>query len=283
MANKKEIKQHIDSVSDIRTITNAMYLIASTKLRRAKDDLQKARPCFSALEKTMNAIAADSYAKSNKYFRTIGKRAGIIVITADKGLAGAYNYNVIRKTLALLQEMPQALLFPIGAYGRQYFKKHNVEICENFLFSNEGNTLHNARRISEELLLRYDGDELSQLFIVYTDFTGGLGSEVAVKKLLPFTYEEKGETTRHEFFPSVKEVIEGIVTDYVTGYLYGALTDSFCSEQNARMTAMDSANKNAEKLLEELSVKYGHIRQNNITQEIIEVSAGAKRQRQKGE
>ena len=130
---------------------------------------------------------------------------------------------------------------------------------------------------------RYDGDELSELYVVFTDFIGGLTSEVKVKKLLPFTYEEDESQPDHEFFPSVKEVIQGIVPDYVTGYMYGALTDSFCSEQNARMTAMDSANKNAEKLLEELSVKYDHIRQNNITQEIIEVSAGANRQRQKGE
>ena len=283
MANKKEVKQHIDSISDIRTITNAMYLIASTKLRRAKENLKNARPCFNALEKTMHFLATDNYAKNTKYFRTAGEKPGIVVITADKGLAGAYNYNVIRRTLALLEEMPEAIIFPVGTYGRQYFIKHNANVCEGFIFSSEGHTLRNARRMCEELMQKYDDNVLNEIHVVFTDFTGGLSSAVKVKKLLPFTYEEDESAPRHDFFPSVKEVVQGIVPDYVKEYLYGAMTDSFCSEQNARMTAMDSANRNAEKLLEELSVKYDHIRQNTITQEIIEVSAGTARQRNKGE
>lgn len=282
MANKKEVRQHIESVSDIGMITNAMYLIASTKLRRAKESLSNARPYFNALKQTMHALSADKQAQKSSYFRTEGDKNAFVVITGDKGLAGAYNYNVIRSVLPLLENNEKALLFPIGAYGKQYFIKHGYNVKEDFSFSSERGVLHSARIIGGILTDMYDRNEINEIFIVYTDFSGGMDSTVKIRKLLPFEGEEQDDLPR-EFYPSAQEVMKNVVPEYVIGYLYGAMTDGFCSEQNARMTAMDAANKNAEKLLEELSVKYDHIRQNSITQEIIEVSAGTARQRNKGE
>ncbi len=281
MANKKEVKQHIDSVSDIKLITNVMYLIASTKLRRAKEDLKNARGCFTALDTFMNRLAGDKRTANNPYFTTAPvRKRGIVVITADKGLAGAYNYNVIRKTLGLITETPEAELYVMGAYGKRFFTKHKLNVVEDFTCSPEGGTLHKARQIGELLFERYKAGDLTEIYVVYSDFSGGMSTEVKVKKLLPIESEEQTEE-EYEFFPSLKEAMDGIVPEYLTGYMYGAITDAFCSEQNSRMTAMDAANRNAEKIMDELSVKYDHIRQNSITQEIIEVSAGVNRQRQK--
>ncbi len=280
MANKKEVKQHISSVSDIRMITNAMYLIASTKLRRAKIDLENARYSFTALEAIITRMAADDRTNEYRFFHpTAEQKPGIVVITADKGLAGPYNYNVIRKVLSM-PCIQNAKLFVVGNYGRQYFKKHEANMAQNFVFSAEGHALRTARAICRILMEEFIADELTEIHVVYTDYSGGMTSEVKTKKLLPF--ERGAQKERYEFFPSIQEVLDGIVPEYLTDFLQGALTDSYCSEQHARMTAMDAANRNAEKLLDELSVKYDRIRQNTITQEIIEVSAGAKRQRQKG-
>ena len=280
MANKKEVKSHIESISEIETLTSAMYMIASTKLRRAKTELANARACFSALQEVMPAFTSGKEAAKSRYLREAAeKKVGIVVITADKGLAGAYNYNVIRKTNALLSEYEDARLFVAGEYGRQYFTKHDATVEKDFSFGTEGHVLRTARNITDILLQKF-GNELTDIYVVYTDFSSGMSAEVKAVRLLPL---EKGDGGETEFFPSAEEVLRKIVPGYLTFFLYGAIVDSYCCEQNARMTAMDAANRNAEKLIDELSVKYDHIRQNSITQEIIEVSAGVNRQRQKGE
>lgn len=281
MANKKEIKSHIESISEIETLTSAMYMIASTKLRRAKTELNNVRAYFSALQEIMPAFTSAKEIQKSHYLReTKEKRVGIVVITADKGLAGAYNYNVIRKTNALLSENEDARLFIIGEYGRQYYTKHGAAVEKDFSFGAEGHVLRTSRKITDILLQEFDDGKLTDIYVVYTDFSSGMSADVKAERLLPL---EKGAEEETEFFPSAEEVLRKIVPEYLTFFLYGAIVDSYCCEQNARMTAMDAANRNAEKLIEELSVKYDHIRQNSITQEIIEVSAGVNRQRQKGE
>lgn len=284
MANKKEVKSHIESVSEIQTLTGAMYLIASTKLRRAKTDLKNARGCFSALHSVLPVLSSDKEVKKSRYFRKNETGSvGFVVITADKGLAGSYNYNVIRKTNALIEEHERTKLFVVGDYGRQYYAKHKAEMQEGFSFSSEGHVLRTARDVGDILLEQFDKGELSEVYVVFTDFSGGMSAEVRAERLLPLPCEEGVSENKTEFFPSAEEAVRSVVPTYVSIFLYGAITDSFCCEQNARMTAMDAANRNAEKLIDELSVKYDHIRQNTITQEIIEVSAGVNRQRQKGE
>ncbi len=281
MANKKEVKSHIESISEIETLTSAMYMIASTKLRRAKTNLKYARPCFAALKEVMPAFTSGKEAAKSRYLHEAAdKKVGVVVITADKGLAGAYNYNVIRKTNALRSEFKDVRLFVVGEYGRQYFTKHDAVVEKDFSFGTEGYLLRTDRSMTEILLKKFDDGELTDIYVVYTDFSGGMSAEVKAERILPL---EKGEEDGIEFFPSAEEVLRKVVPEYVALFLYGAIVDSYCCEQNARMTAMDAANRNAEKLIDELSVKYDHIRQNSITQEIIEVSADVNRQRQKGE
>lgn len=297
MATTKEIKNHISSVKDTQKITNAMYLIASTKLRKAKGELDLTRPYFQGLQDEIKRIFRIAEDVENKYFYPItGEHEfpgsyGYLVITADKGLAGAYNQNVIKEAMRLMSEHENPKLYVVGEYGRHYFTSHNIPIEQSFLYTAQNPTISRARALSRILLDLFDRGELSKIFIIYTDMKNAMNSQACSARLLPFhraqfiipDNHEKKVKTPFEFVPSIETVLDNIVPSYVTGFIYSALIDSFCSEQNARMNAMDSANRNAQKLLDELSVEYNHIRQSAITQEITEVSSGAKSMKRKTE
>ena len=294
MAGTKEIKSHIDSVRETRKITNAMYLIASTKLRRARQELENTRPYFEALRGEIKRIFRTANDVDSRYFFPTGDDTplegtyGCLVITADKGLAGAYNQNAIRRALELLEQHPDTKLFVVGEYGRRYFAQRQIPIEHSFLYTAQNPTMARAREISALLLDGYDRGELKQIFVVYTDMASAMSFQARSTRLLPFhrTYfappdGERAVTEPFEFLPSVTAVLDSMMASYVSGFIYSALIDSFCCEQNARMTAMDSANQNAEGLLGELSLQYNRVRQSGITQEITEISAGAAAQRQK--
>lgn len=288
MANTSEIKNRISSVEDTYKITNAMYLIASTKLRKAKSDLDKTRPYFDALRNEIKRIFRTVEDVDSKYFypedtSEINKGTyGILVITSDKGLAGAYNQNVIKETLKLINDHNDYKLFVVGQYGRHYFNRHNIPIEKSFLYTAQNPTIARAREISTIMLEMFNKDELSKIFVIYTDMKNELNEEATSTRLLPFhrTYfkekDEKPIKTKFEFRPDINRILNTAMPSYITGFIYSALVDSFCSEQNARMIAMNNANDNARKILGELNKEYNHVRQSLITREITEISAGAK-------
>ena len=294
MPSAREIRVRMNSIQQTRKITNAMYLISSAKLRKAKQEWDQTRPYFQALKAEVKRIFRTSgHVQSRYLYPDEGELPpngtyGFLVITADKGLAGAYNQNVLKEAHRLLQEHPQTKLFVVGEYGRQYFQRHQVPIERSFLYTAQNPTMQRAREITAELLDRFDKGELQKIFVIYTDMKNSLTENVSATRILPFhrsaftaPTDEKRITEPFEFFPSVTQVLENIVPSYVSGFIYSALIDSFCSEQSARMNAMNSANENAEKMLGELALAYNRIRQAAITQEITEVSAGARAQKRK--
>ena len=270
MASMKEIREHIASIQSTQKVTNAMYLIASTKMRRAKEDLAKTRPFFDAVSTQIEQIFqhageiespylyrgnADDLAQPGTY--------AYLVVTADRGLAGAYNR-----------------LFVVGGNGRHFFSGHGVPVEKSFRYDAQSPTLRRAREITAKLLDLFDRGEISKLFIIYTDLGNGVDMDVRTVRLLPledehFVKEETGEKPIR-FEPSAEEVLARVVPAYITGFLYSAMVDSFCAEQNARASAMDSANQNEDDMLRELQLEYNHERQGAITSEITEVSAGAR-------
>ena len=294
MPSAREIRVRMNSIQQTRKITNAMYLISSAKLRKAKQEWDQTRPYFQALKAEVKRIFRTSgHVESRYLYPDEGELPpdgtyGFLVITADKGLAGAYNQNVLKEAHRLMQEHPQTKLFVVGEYGRQYFQRHQVPIERSFLNTAQNPTMQRAREITAELLDRFDKGELQKIFVIYTDMKNSLTENVSATRILPFhrsaftaPTDEKRITEPFEFFPSVTQVLENIVPSYVSGFIYSALIDSFCSEQSARMNAMNSANENAEKMLGELALAYNRIRQAAITQEITEVSAGARAQKRK--
>ena len=295
MAGTKELKTHIESVGETRKITNAMYLIASTKLRRARQELDRTRPYFEALRGEIRRIFRTAYNVDSRFFYPMGSDAplkgtyGCLLITADKGLAGAYNQNAIRVAQELLERHPDTKLFVVGEYGRRFFDQRKIPIEHSFLYTAQNPTMARAREISALLLDGFEKDELDKIYVVYTDMGNGMDFQARCTRVLPFhrthfadsALVEPPVTTPFEVLPSVQAVLDSMMPSYVSGFMYSALIDSFCCEQQARMTAMDSANQNAEKLLGELSLEFNRVRQSAITQEITEVSAGARAQRKK--
>ena len=171
--------------------------------------------------------------------------------------------------------------------GRRFFSHRNIPIEHSFLYTAQNPTMARAREISALLLDRYDHGELQKIFLVYTDMENAASFQARSTRLLPFhrthfsVEAEEPITESFEFLPDPRAVLDSMMPSYVSGFIYSALIDSFCCEQNARMTAMDNADRNAEKLLGELSLQYNRVRQAAITQEITEISAGARAQRQK--
>ena len=211
-----------------------------------------------------------------------------LVITADKGLAGMYNQNVLKEAEKLRTTHPDTKFFVVGEYGRQYFARHKIPVERSFLYTAQNPTMQRAREISEILLALFDKGTVQKIFVVYTDMKNSMTEEAKTERLLPFhrkvfasNQTEKQVKTPFEFAPSVGEVLDTIIPSYVSGYIYSALVDSFCSEQNARMEAMNAAGQNAEKILSSLSVEYNRLRQAAITREITEISSGAKAQKRK--
>lgn len=297
MANTKEIKNHIKSVRDTQKITNAMYLIASTKMRKAKMDLDRTRPYFRALQDEIKRIFRITENVESRYFYpaegspALNGTYACLVITADKGLAGTYNQNAIREAEKLLSQHPDTKLFVVGEYGRQYFSQHKIPVERSFLYTAQNPTLDRAREISAILLELFDSGEVEKIYVVYTDMKNSIDEEAKSTRLLPFHRKqftsaisnEKAVTVPFEFTPSIGAVLDNMMQSYVSGFIYSALVDSFCSEHNARMAAMNTANQNAEELLAALSVQYNRLRQTAITQEITEISSGAKAQKRKQE
>ena len=294
MANTKELKDRIKSVRDTQKITNAMYLIASTKMRKAKTELDQTRPYFDALKSEIKRIFRTVRDVKSRYFYPddgepqLDGTYACLVITADKGLAGMYNQNVLKEAEKLRTTHPDTKFFVVGEYGRQYFARHKIPVERSFLYTAQNPTMQRAREISEILLALFDKGTVQKIFVVYTDMKNSMTEEAKTERLLPFHRKvfasdqtEKQVKTPFEFTPSVGEVLDTIIPSYVSGYIYSALVDSFCSEQNARMEAMHAAGQNAEKILSALSLEYDRLRQAAITREIIEISSGAKAQKRK--
>lgn len=291
MPGAKEIKNRIESVKDTQKIAKAMYLISSTKMQKAKAELDGTRPYFLALKREIGRIfdnfedIESDYFYSKDYKSATDKPDACLVITADKGLAGAYNQNAIREAEKLLEINPETKLFVVGEYGRQYFLRHNVPIEQSFLYTAQNPTMGRAREICRTLLDLYASKAADEIYIVYTDLKRDISQSAETVRLLPLERGDfKGSASKNggfEFWPDAKKVLESIVPAFLTGFIYSALVDSFCSEQNARMTAMSASDNNAQEIISSLSVQYNRVRQADITREITEVSAGAKAQRAK--
>ena len=298
MANMNEIKDRISGIKDIMKITNAMYLISSTKLRKARKNFEATRPYFDAITHEIKRIFRIDENVPSRYFYPKGVieelegTYGYLVITADKGLAGAYNQNVIKEAVKMLNDHEDNLLFVVGECGRHYFTTHHIPIEQSFRYTAQNPTLHRAREITTALLDKYDKGEITKMYVIFTDYQNSFTEEAQVMRLLPFHKAdfkvppppgEKKVKTPFKFMPNLSEVLDNTVESYVLGIVYGALVDSFASEQSARMNAMDSANRNSQEILNDLKVQYNHTRQAMITQEITEISAGAKAMKRKRE
>ena len=292
MANIKEIRDRIESVGDTMKITNAMYLISSTKLRKARKMLTDTEPFFFSTKAMIERVVShlpegtrNIFLETRKDIPESERKRGYIIFTDDKGLAGAYNHNVLKLAEEHIHgDGDKWKLFVIGELGRYHFTSRNMDIEESFMFTSQNPTLHRARKIAAEILEYYYDRKIDEFYVIYTTMKGAT-CEARFEKLLPLDFIEEIRKEApppgimlEEFLmePSPSAILDNIVPNYVTGFIYGALVEAFCSVQSSRMQAMDNANKNAEKMISELKKSYNRQRQAQITQEITEVVSGAK-------
>ena len=282
MAGLREIQGRIRSIEDTRKITGAMYMISSTKLKKAKKDLEKTEPYFYMLQSTIERIMRHLPEMEHPYFEDTSKEASRI------GLAGAYNHNVLKLAQQFLDcAGKQVSLFVVGELGRQYFAGRKIPIAENFTYTVQDPTFDRARWICNILIEKYMTGEIEELHVIYTRMENSMLCQAEDKKLLPLSGKQlpapPADVYQEEFKlePSARDAVDMIVPNYLAGFIYGALVEAFCSEQNDRMLAMEAATDNADKLLHDLNILYNRARQAQITQEITEVSSGARAQRKK--
>lgn len=297
MANAREIQSRIKSIKDTMKITNAMYMISTTKLRKAKEKLEHVEPYFFRLENAMARILRHMPDIEHRYFKDTSSiphdklKVGYIVVTADKGMAGAYNHNVIKKAEQLMAENPSGKLYVVGQIGLHYFEKKGINVSTVFTYTAQDPNLNRARNIAEYIIERYAQDKLDEVYIIYTRMVSSAAVETDVQQLLPLKkhqFQNKvaaipGIFSNEEMalYPSPERVVSSIGRGFVTGYIYGALVESFASEQNSRVMAMEAATNSAKEMLKELQIVYNRARQAAITQEITEVIGGAKAQKNK--
>lgn len=285
MANMRDIQLRMKSIGQTLQITNAMKLISTSKLRRAKLQLEVTEPYYDRIRETMGDIVRRSGDVPYRYFgqraRKKGRHRAYLIITSDKGFAGGFNHNIIRLAEDSCSASGTDFLMLIGNIGKRYFIRKNYPILENFAFTAKVPTVYDAKEISDYILTQFDTGIIDEFHVVYTRMYSSVKLVPEVLKLLPL---EKDEFTAIEdnplnndltYMPSAEVLLDTLVPKYLAGVVYGAMVESFASEQSARMTAMDNASKNAEEMLERLQVTYNRVRQAAITQEITEIVAGA--------
>lgn len=289
MASIKEIRTHIKSVEQTLKITNAMYLISSSNLRKARKQLTDVEPYFMKIEATISDILHHSPEISHIFFdkrpgvQPEDRKIGYIVITGDKGLAGAYNHNILKLAEQKMSESAHTSLFVVGQVGRSYFQEHGVPIDVEFLYTAQDPNMGRARDMAELMLDLYLEERLDEVYIIFTKMVNSFQMEPTIHKLLPLDpdvfpeYDKNRDTYNRDvvYVPSVKAVMDRLVPGYVKGDIFGALVESYCSEQNSRMAAMKSSSDNARAMLQTLNLSYNRARQAAITQEITEVVGGA--------
>ena len=290
MANAREIQGRMKSIKDTMKITNAMYMVSSSKLQKARRDLKNTEPFFYLIQDSLAKILDAAPEAGNRFFDTRDfkskkdKTVGYLVITADKGLAGAYNHNVIKLAEKLAENEEKDMLFVVGQLGRHYFESKSIPIDYNFNYTAQNPTMNRARHIAGVLSKLFLQNKIDEVYVVYTRMVNSMTVEATSQKILPL---QKGSIKMQEnelvekyenaaFLPDAQTVFNKIVPDYLTGFIYGALVESYCSEHNARMMAMQTATDSAKEMIRDLSIQFNRARQAAITQEITEVVGGSK-------
>ena len=278
-AGMRDVKRRIKSVESTMQITKAMQLVASSKLRRAKERVETARPYFNTLYDTICVMAANNRDKTSVYTkpRTVN-RIAYVVIAGDRGLAGGYNSNLFKFAVNYMDK-EKALVIPVGKRSAEYFSRRDYAYRLTDYTAVESLDLERCFELARLVTELFRSGEVDEVQLIYTEFVSMLAQEPVSRKILPlsFTLEEAGQASgvgMAEFDPSIGDVLAHIIPQFVGGMIYGAVSESFASEQGARRTAMEAASDNAEEMIASLSLMYNRARQGAITQEITEISAG---------
>ncbi|HEU5057316.1 MAG TPA: ATP synthase F1 subunit gamma [Kofleriaceae bacterium] len=285
MPSLKAIRKRIGSVKNTQKITRAMKLVAAARLRRAQDAIIAARPYSNALERVVAELADRAGREAHPLLadRT-GRRAQVVVMTSDRGLAGSFNTQVLRRTEALinedLAEWDEVALRLVGRKGNEYFKRRDATIASYMPAGQQGGPLALSRELANFVVTDFLEEKVDRVYLIYSEFKSAMSQKPVVTQLLPLKPRvlAEGEVQRAGDFiyePSKEELLEHLLPLYIQNGLYRASLESVASELGARMSAMDSATRNAGEMIDRLTLQYNRARQAAITKELLEIIGGA--------
>lgn len=282
MASLRDIKGRITSTKKTMQITKAMHMVSASKLARAEENAKSFYPYMDKMQEVVASIALGSKGVRHPMLESRPvKKTGYLVITSDRGLAGAYNSNVLRAVLRQIQERHKSTdeytVIAIGRMGRDFFKKRNMPVLKEITGLADQPVFSDIKDIASQAVAMFADGAYDELYMYYNHFVSAISQELAVRKLLPLTDIAEGDTklSSYEYEPSQEEILETLLPQYAESLIYGALLDGKASEHAARMTAMKSATDNAGELIDSLTLLYNRARQAAITQEITEIVGGA--------
>lgn len=281
MASMRDIKRRRDSVASTGQITKAMKLVSTVKLQKAKARAESNKPYFTLLYDTICSVLARTGKVDHRYLKDNGSaRKAVIVLTSNRGLAGGYNNNIV-KEIATAFKPEDTDIYALGKKGLEGLTRKGFHIVEDYSEVMNEPLYADAIHIGKNILASYENGEVGEIYLAYTSFKNTVVHEPKVIKILPIDVDEIMQDveidvlTPMNYEPEADEALDMIIPKYMNNIIYGAFIEAIASENGARMQAMDSATKNAEDMIADLSLKYNRARQSSITQELTEIIAGA--------
>ena len=281
MASMRDIKRRKSSVQSTQQITKAMKLVSTVKLQRAKGRAEKSKTYFSCMYDTVASMLSKAGEIIHPFLKAgESQKKAVIVITANRGLAGGYNSNIVKLIKNSDFRKEDLVIYTVGTKGRDALARLGYEMADDYSEAIEEPAYADAMNISKKLLEDYAAGEIGEIYVAYTGFKNTVTHVPTLLRLLPVNVEDErldegGSSAVMEFEPQSEEAIDLIIPKYITSLVYGALIESVASENGARMQAMDSATSNADDMISKLSLLYNRARQSSITQELTEIIAGA--------
>ncbi|HLC18184.1 MAG TPA: ATP synthase F1 subunit gamma [Thermodesulfobacteriota bacterium] len=283
MASLRDIQRRIKSVKNTQQITKAMKMVSAAKLKRAQDDITAARPYAEKMRDLITSLAAKTSSESHPLLAERGgDKVGLILITSDRGLCGSFNAVLLRTSERFLRERSdsETALYLLGKRSIEYFKRREIKRIKTMPVGSRRPEYSTAAAIAREVIALYSREELDEVNIIFSEFKSVLNQRPIVQKLLPITAGAgaeggEGEGVEVIYEPSIDAVLESLLPKYIEVQVYRALLESSASEHGARMTAMDSASRNAKEMIRSLTLTYNRLRQAAITKELMEIIGGA--------
>ena len=282
MASMKDIKRRKDSIQSTEQITKAMKLVATVKLQKAKEKAEAAKPYFDAMYENVLTMLARTKNVEHPYLKAgATSKKAVIVITANRGLAGGYNSGITRLVADSGIPVEDCVIYAVGTKGRDYFTRRKYEIAADYSEVINEPIYADAIEIGRRVLKDFEDGKIGEIYLAYTQFKNTVVHTPQMVKLLPVSQEDIDGISNEDtdslmtYEPEEEEALSVIIPKYINSLIYGALMEAIASENGARMTAMDNATNNADEMINDLSLKYNRARQSSITQELTEIIAGA--------
>ena len=287
MATLRDIRRRIRSVQSTQKITRAMKLVAAAKLRRAQERIIEARPYALKMAELLSSLVTRAGDEEHPLLarRTTGRKR-LVIITADKGLCGAFNSNILRASIAFLREQGQTdiTLVVVGKKARDFYRRRQWEVKSEMLGFFDQLAYAHAQELAGQLIQSYLAQDVDEVHLLYNEFRSVAVQRVKREQLLPIAAEaaEDGQGAGGDYIyePSPEAILAALLPKHVTTQVYRALMESVAGEYGARMTAMESATKNAKEMIDVLTIQYNKARQERITKELLDIVGGAEALRQ---